>query len=63
METFKYLPPDRVDVLESGHIRFTPPGDFNDPFEAFPYFKSMHLVRMLKLISKKNGTKKKLKCC
>jgi len=30
---FKYLEPDRIDVLASGHIRFTQPADFNDPFE------------------------------
>jgi hypothetical protein len=33
---FKYLNPDRVDILESGLIRFTQPADFNDPFEFKP---------------------------
>lgn len=41
MQIFKYFSPDRIDVLEDGHIRFTPPGDFNDPFESFPYFKAI----------------------
>lgn len=31
---FKYLGPERVDVLERGEIRFTPANDFNDPFEC-----------------------------
>lgn len=33
---FKYLDPDRLDVLENAHIRFTQPADFNDPFEFKP---------------------------
>ena len=37
---FKYLEPDRVDVLASGHIRFTQPADFNDPFEFRPVISS-----------------------
>ena len=41
MQVFKYLSPDRIDVLKDGHTRFTPPSDFNDPFEAFPYFKAI----------------------
>ena len=34
MALFKYLPPDRVDVVESLRIRFTPANEFNDPFEC-----------------------------
>jgi len=41
MQIFKYLSPDRIAVLKDGYIRFTPPGDFNDPFESFPYFKAI----------------------
>lgn len=33
---FKYLEPDRIDVLDSNLIRFTQPADFNDPFEFKP---------------------------
>jgi hypothetical protein len=33
---YKYLPPERIDVLTSGQVRFTPPWMFNDPFEASP---------------------------
>jgi hypothetical protein len=36
MALYKYLAPDRVDVLENQRIRFTPPGTFNDPFELRP---------------------------
>ena len=38
---FKYLAPDRIDVLASGHIRFTQPADFNDPFEFRPVISSV----------------------
>lgn len=34
---FKFVAPDRIDVLKSGTIRFTPPTKFNDPFELKPY--------------------------
>ena len=37
MELFKYLPPDRIDVLKSLRIRFTQPIAFNDPFESRPH--------------------------
>lgn len=33
---FKYLGPDRVDLLQNLEIAFTPPGNFNDPFEMSP---------------------------
>ncbi len=41
MILYKYLSPDRIDVLESGMIRFTQPAAFSDPFESRP-----HLVRL-----------------
>jgi Protein of unknown function (DUF2971) len=40
MILYKYLQPARVDVLERKMIRFTPPGDFNDPFEFRPCIES-----------------------
>lgn len=40
MILYKYLPPDRLDVLEHKMIRFTQPGDFNDPFEFRPKIQS-----------------------
>ncbi len=33
---YKYLAPDRIDVLRTRRIRFTQPDDFNDPFEFRP---------------------------
>jgi hypothetical protein len=33
---YKFLQPDRSGVLTSRLIRFTPPSDFNDPYEALP---------------------------
>ncbi|MDB9822658.1 DUF2971 domain-containing protein [Deltaproteobacteria bacterium] len=38
---FKYFTEDRIDLLQNGFIRFTQPKEFNDPFETFPYFKSI----------------------
>lgn len=33
---FKYLSPDRLDILASRLIRFTSPAEFNDPFDSLP---------------------------
>jgi len=33
---YKFIPFERIDILESGMIRFTPAKDFNDPFEIHP---------------------------
>ena len=41
MALFKYLEPDRVDVVEHLRIRFAPANGFNDPFECLP---DSHLV-------------------
>lgn len=38
---FKYLDPDRVDVLDSNRIRFTQPAEFNDPFEFKPVISTL----------------------
>lgn len=38
---FKYFTEDRIDLLQNGLIKFSPPKEFNDPFETFPNFKSM----------------------
>jgi hypothetical protein len=35
---FKYVPPERVDILEREQIAFTPQSRFNDPFECHPTF-------------------------
>lgn len=39
MSLFKYLPPERVDVLESGRLRVSPPTERNDPFDEWPYIE------------------------
>lgn len=33
---YKYLHPDRIDVLRNRKIRLTTPRDFNDPFDVYP---------------------------
>jgi hypothetical protein len=38
MSLFKYVPPERIDIIENGFVRFTQPCAFNDPFETFPCF-------------------------
>src|SRR5258708_7191062 len=40
MMLYKYVPPERVDVLQGGLIAFPPRWLFNDPFEASPVFPS-----------------------
>jgi hypothetical protein len=41
MKLFKYVAPERVDVLEAGLVRFTPPDALNDPFELKPVFDGL----------------------
>ncbi len=41
MLVYKYVHPDRIDVLENGLIRFTQPAALNDPFETFPNFQGI----------------------
>lgn len=41
MLIYKYLHPDRIDLLENLHIRFTQPALFNDPFEMNPYISEI----------------------
>lgn len=36
MIVYKYLHPDRIDVLRNTQIRFTQPAALNDPFEVMP---------------------------
>src|SRR4030067_3394443 len=38
---YKYVPFERKDILENCLVRFTQPGDFNDPFEMRPSFDLM----------------------
>lgn len=39
---YKYLPRDRVDVLVTGRIRFSPPRDLDDLFESRPRVRVNH---------------------
>jgi hypothetical protein len=38
---YKYLPPERLDVLSNGLIRYTQFGAFNDPFDGHPHFTAL----------------------
>ena len=44
---YKYVAPERVSVLETGRIRFSQPGAFNDPFEMRPVVKLLFGSSML----------------
>src|SRR4051794_23662244 len=37
LRLFKYCCAERLDVLRNNRIRFTPPSEFNDPFEIVPH--------------------------
>jgi hypothetical protein len=41
MAIYKYVTVERIDIFKNGHIRFTQPSAFNDPFETFPYFSAI----------------------
>jgi hypothetical protein len=41
MALFKYIRPERIDVIENLEIRFTQPDALNDPFELRPHFESL----------------------
>jgi hypothetical protein len=41
MSIYKYVSSERIDILKNAYIRFTQPAAFNDPFESFPYFKTI----------------------
>lgn len=38
---YKYLPPERVDVVANGLLRYTQLGAFNDPFDGRPYLTAL----------------------
>lgn len=38
MLVYKYVTPERIDILENGYIRFSQADALNDPFEAHPSF-------------------------
>ena len=53
MALYKYVIPDRIDILEHSLIRLTQPFVFNDPFECFPYIKEVaHDERVSEYLNK-----------
>jgi len=53
---YKYFPPERIDVLDNGLIRYTPPSAFNDPFDSRPgisaYASKEEVVTLIRSIRK-----------
>ena len=41
MRIYKYLSPERVDVLENQMLRFTQANYLNDPFEHLPFVSQL----------------------
>ncbi len=41
MKIFKYLIPERIDVIENMSIRFTQAKYLNDPFESLPFISKL----------------------
>jgi hypothetical protein len=56
---YKYLPIDRITYLDDELIRFTQPGDLNDPFECLPQKPSKQEIQLLVLKVAKNHIEKK----
>lgn len=45
---YKYFPPERIDVLYDRRIRFTPPVEFNDPYDSSPSTENVERSRLKK---------------
>jgi len=41
MILYKYVPAERIDILENESIRYTQPRLLNDPFEMTPHFGAL----------------------
>lgn len=41
MKLYKYFPPERITFFQDLNLRFTPPAEFNDPFELRPVIASL----------------------
>lgn len=41
MALYKYVRPERIDVIDKRELRFTQPGALNDPFELRPRFEAL----------------------
>src|SRR5438105_1260976 len=44
---YKYLPPERITFLNDELLRFTQPGDLNDPFECIPTISKVDLMAVI----------------
>ncbi len=49
---YKYFPPERIDVLQNGQLRFTQTLLFNDPFESSPSFSELAPKTLMQRVSK-----------
>jgi hypothetical protein len=54
---YKYLPIERLTYLEDEFVRFTPPGELNDPFECYPILPTKEeIISIINTISQENLT-------
>ncbi|AOW18416.1 hypothetical protein LPB03_13550 [Polaribacter vadi] len=50
---YKYLPSERITYLENELLRFTQPGDLNDPFECLPVYPTVEeTIEIINKVSK-----------
>jgi hypothetical protein len=54
MILYKYLPPGLLKVLQDKKVRFTQPGDFNDPFEFRPQIQAAASDEEVRVYVEKN---------
>lgn len=55
MKLYKYIGPDRIDILQKQQIRFSQPYALNDPFETQPFYSddvAVHPLRQLAELGK-----------
>lgn len=45
MKAFKYIPPERIDIIKNQEVRFTQVQDLNDPFEFLPFISRLMDVK------------------
>lgn len=57
---FKYLPPDRIDVLTDNLLCFNNPLNFNDPFEFNVSFDLSNFIPMIRRIIAQSSLEKSL---
>lgn len=49
---YKYLPPERITYLKDELLRFTPPGDLNDPFECYPVMPTKEdIIKIINIVA------------